>query len=205
MNSKRPIVGAKVLTMLAFLVLLSTTYMLRGEALTLSRIGFSTDKAKADLEHQRVLETYPDQVKRYEVAMKNYELQLKHYEEMLELYGRDYKSYVAKMQDKYAPPQLPQRPEPSPPAELEQRMAEIQVEFRQQKFHYFQMTTTLNWVSWMASLALVGGLLYLLMFDLEGQRVFYGVVLVVSFVFLIGPAWQTLLTGIVGILQPEWF
>ena len=53
MTSKRPIVGAKALVMLGFLVLLSTTYTLRGEALTLSRIGFSADKAKADLDEAR--------------------------------------------------------------------------------------------------------------------------------------------------------
>ena len=205
MNSKQPIVGAKILTMLGFLVLLSTTYILRGEALTLSRIGFSADKAKADLEQQRLMDTYPERVKRHKVEMKNYELQLKHYQEMLDLYSKDYKGYVAKLEDKYTPPQLPQQPEPPPPAEVEQRMAEIKVEFRQQKFHYFDTTTTLNWVSWMAALALVGGLLYLLLFDLEGQRVFYVVVLVLTFVFMIGPALQTLLSGIVGILQPEWF
>lgn len=205
MNSKVPIVGAKILTMLGFLVLLSTTYILRGEALTLSRIGFSADKAKADLEHKRVVETYPERVERHEVAMKNYELQLKHYQEMLDLYHKDYKGYVARIQDKYTPPQLPQRPEAPLPVDVEQKMAEIKVEFRQQRFHYFRTTTTLNWVSWMSALALVGGLLYLLLFDLDGQRLFYVIVLILSFVFMIGPALQTLLTGIVGILQPEFF
>jgi hypothetical protein len=205
MNSKRPIVGAKILTMLGFLALLSTTYILRGEALTLSRIGFSADKAKADLDEKRVMDTYPERVKRHEVELKNYELQLHHYQVMLELYGKDYKSYVAKIQDKYVPPQAPQRPEAPLPAELEQKMAEIKVEFRQQKFRYFWTTTTLNWVSWAAALALVGGLLYLLMFDVEGQRLYYVVVLVLSFVFMIGPALQMLLSGLVGILQPELF
>ena len=54
--------------------------------------------------------------------MKNYELQLKHYEEMLELYSKDYKGYVAKIQDKYSPPQLPQLPEAPLPVEVERRM-----------------------------------------------------------------------------------
>ena len=48
MSSKQPILWAKLVAMLAFLVLLSTVYMLRGEALTLARIGFSADKAKAE-------------------------------------------------------------------------------------------------------------------------------------------------------------
>ena len=208
MSSQRSILWAKLVTMLSFLVLLSTVYMLRGEALTLGRIGFSGDKAKADLDQQRAKETYPERAKRHEVAMKNYELQLKHYEKMIDLYTKDYEGYMKLVQDKAAPPappQMPQRPEAPLPAELEQRMAEIKVEFRQQKSHYFQTTTTLNWVAWIAALGLCASLLYLLMFDLEGQRLLYVAVLVLSFVFMIGPALQTLLTGIVGLLQPEYF
>ena len=208
MSSKQPILWAKLVAMLAFLVLLSTVYMLRGKALTLARIGFSADKAKADLDEQRVQETFAERTKRHEVAMKNYELQLEHYEKMLEFYSTDYDAYMKLVQEKGAPPQppqMPQRPEAPPGAEYEQRMAEIKVEFRQQKFHYFRTSTALNWVAWIAALGLCGGLLYLLMFDLEGQRVFYAVTLVVSFVFMIGPVMQWLLAGIVGLLQPEYF
>lgn len=60
-------------------------------------------------------------------------------------------------------------------------------------------------MAWIAALGLCGALLYLLMFDLEGQRMFYVVILVLSFVFMIGPVMQWLLTGIVGLLQPEYF
>src|SRR5438552_7995306 len=128
---------------------------------------------------------------------------------MLETYSKDFDAYLKLVQETKGappqPPQMPQRPEAPPGAEFEQRMAEIKVEFRQQKFHYFRTATALNWVAWIAALGLCGGLLYLLMFDLEGQRVFYAVVLVVSFVFMIGPVMQWLLAGIVGLLQPEYF
>lgn len=147
MSSQRSILSAKLVTMLSFLVLLSNMYILRGEALTLSRIGFSADKAKADLDEQRVRETFPERAKRHEVQVTNYELQLKHYEKMLDLYSTDYDAYMKLVQDKAAPPQppqLPQRPEAPPGAEFEQRMAEIKVEFRQQKFHYFRTPTALN-------------------------------------------------------------
>lgn len=205
MTSTRAILWAKATTIVGFLVLLSTTYILRGEALTLSRIGFSADKAAADLEQRRAQETYPERVKRHQVEIKNHQLQLKHYEEMLDLYHRDYTSYAKRLKDDYEPPQLPEPPEAPPPAEFERRLAEIKVEFHQQRFHYFRMTTTLNWVAWISALAVVGGLLCLLMFDLNGQRVYYVVMLVLTFVFMIGPAMQSLLSGIVGLLQPDAF
>ena len=48
---------------------------------------------------------------------------------------------------------------------------------------------------------LVGGLLYLLMFDTTGQRWHYLVALTISFVFLIGPAFHSFITLIIGFLQ----
>src|SRR5438552_19175271 len=120
---------------------------------------------------------------------------------MLETYSKDFDAYLKLVQETKGappqPPQMPQRPEAPPGAEVEQRLAEIKVEFRQQKFHYFRTTTTLNWVAWAAALGLCSALLYLLMFDLEGQRLFYAVVLVLSFVFMIAPLAQWLLAGIV--------
>ena len=48
---------------------------------------------------------------------------------------------------------------------------------------------------------LVGGLVYLLMFDANGQRWHYLVALTISFVFLIGPAFDSIITGIIGFLE----
>ena len=48
---------------------------------------------------------------------------------------------------------------------------------------------------------LVGGLVYLLMFDADGQRWHYLAAMVISFVFLIGPAFHSIITGIIGFLQ----
>ena len=41
----------------------------------------------------------------------------------------------------------------------------------------------------------------LLMFDVNGQRWHYLVALVISFVFLIGPAFHSIMTGIIGFLE----
>ena len=47
----------------------------------------------------------------------------------------------------------------------------------------------------------MGGLIYLLMIDANGQHWHHSVALVISFVFLIGPAFHAILTGIIGFLE----
>jgi hypothetical protein len=56
-------------------------------------------------------------------------------------------------------------------------------------------------VACLAAMSLVGGLLYLLMFDQEGKRIFYLAVLVLSFVFMIGPSFHSILSGIIGLMN----
>jgi|TARA_B110001454_G_C12413987_1_gene306441 hypothetical protein len=52
-----------------------------------------------------------------------------------------------------------------------------------------------------AALSLVGGLLYLLMFDVEGKRIFYIIILVLSFVFMTGPSCHSIMSAVAGFLQ----
>ena len=156
---------------------------------------------------------------RYEAAQKNYELQEKHYRRMLNLYTTDYDAYVKAIKDKFKPPQLPVEPtppelppEPTPPEmqvpprpprspEYKQQLMEINTEFRAQKHHYFQATSVLNWVAMAGALCLVGGLVYLLMFDTANGRLIYFFVMVLSFVFLIGPSFHSIMSAIVGFLE----
>ena len=42
-----------------------------------------------------------------------------------------------------------------------------------QKYRYFRAATVLNRIAWAAALCLVGGLLYLLMFEAGNGRAFY--------------------------------
>ena len=48
---------------------------------------------------------------------------------------------------------------------------------------------------------LVGGLLCLILFDTANGRLIYFVTLVLSFVFLIGPSFHSIMSAIVGFLQ----
>ena len=200
MTSPRRIVLAKTSVLLGFLALLSTTYYLRSEVLALSRIRFSADDARARYELERMKLAFPDRLERHRVETKNYELQLEHYKEMLDLYRKDYGAYVQRLKDAYQPPQLPVRPQPPDTPEFQETLAQINTDFRARKYHYFRITGALNGAAWAAAMALVGGLLYLLLFDVEGQRWLYGVVLVLSFVFLIGPSFHSILSAIIGFL-----
>jgi bacteriorhodopsin len=84
---------------------------------------------------------------------------------------------------------------------LSDQLAQINAEFRAQQFHYFDSTSALNWVCCASALVLVGGLLSLIMFDTGSVRAFYLAVLVLSFVFMIGPSFHSIMSAIVGFLH----
>jgi len=182
-------------------VLVASTYYLRTEVLQLNEIRFSSDEARADYELEQFKKDFPHEQERHKVALKNYDLQVQHYEEMLELYQTDYSAYVRRIKDEYHPPQMPNRPQPPRPPEYQQKLMEINTQFRAQKHHYFETTSVLNWVAMTAALCLVGGLLYLVMFDTANGRLIYFFTLVLSFVFLIGPSFHSIMSAIVGFLE----
>ena len=105
-----------------------------------------------------------------------------HLTEMLELFKTNYDEYVKRRKDEYAPPRMPSKPPRPRSPELSDKLADINAEFRGQQYNYFNRTGKLNWVACVAALSLVGSLLYLLMFDIEGKRIYYIAVLVLSFV-----------------------
>jgi hypothetical protein len=59
----------------------------------------------------------------------------------------------------------------------------------------------MNWICGVSALILVGGLLWLIMFDEGAQRIPYLVVLVLSFVFMIGPSFHSIMSAIAGFLR----
>ncbi|MBT7065555.1 MAG: hypothetical protein HN919_04585 [Verrucomicrobia bacterium] len=198
----RNITIAKYISIGAFLVLLFATYYLRSQVLELNTIRFSSENIRADENIKDLKESYPLRTAQHEMQMKQYDIQMDHYKSMLELFNTDYDEYVKRKKDHFAPPQLPRKPQKPRSPELSDKLAGINAEFRGQQFHYFDMTSMLNWVACAAALALVGGLLYLLMFDVEGQRLFYLAVLILSFVFMIGPSFHSIMSAIVGFLRP---
>ncbi|NLS96101.1 MAG: hypothetical protein GXX96_28515 [Planctomycetaceae bacterium] len=202
MSHPRCIGLAKITACLGFLVLLSTTYWLRTEVLALNELRFSADETRAQHELTAYEDAFPHEEERYQVELKNYELEIEHFKTMFALYESDYEEYARRLEDKFEPPQMPVRPEPPRAPEYAKKLHEINTRFRARKHHYFEMTSRLNWVAWIAATALVGGLLYLIMFDSAGGRIIYFAVLVMSFMFMIGPSFHSIISAIVGFLEP---
>ena len=192
---------AKFITIISFLVLLFSTYFLRSKVLELNTIRMSSQNVMAEEAEKNLSESLPDRTKEYQNSLKQYEIQKKHYDEMLDLYESDYEEYVKRIKDKFVPPSMPRSPSKPVSPELSDEMQKIAIEFRKKQSHYFESTSKLNWVSCVAALALVGGLLYLLLFDLEGKRLFYVVLLVLSFIFMIGPSFHSIMSALAGFLQ----
>ena len=192
---------AKALSILGFLCLLSSTYLLRSEVLELNEIRFSSESLKSDEAMRELKENHPLRVQQYEVEKKNHDLRMEHYQEMLDLYQSDYDEYVRRIKDKYNPPYLPSKPQPPQPPEVGEKLAQTTLAFRKQQHEYFKMTKQLNLISLFSALLLVGGLLFLLMFDKGKERILYLAVLALSFFFMIGPSFHSILSAIVGFLQ----
>lgn len=193
--------SVKFIVIVAFMITLCSTYYLRSEVLKLNTIRFSSDNIRAEEELRQLKESHPLRQQEYEVAVENYDLQMEHYEEMLDIYRTDYDEYVRRLDDDYHPPRLPSKPNPPRTPEMSDRLAEINIEFREQQYHYYKTTSVLNWLCCLSSLALTGGLLFLIMFDVNNQRLFYVAVLILSFVFMIGPSFHSIMSAIVGFLH----
>ena len=198
-HSGGKIVGvAKIATLLGFLTLVFATYYIRSEVLALSDLKFSADQVRAEYERKQYRESFPQREAEYKAAVKQYELRKEHYEEMLELYRTDYDGYVQRIEDKYRPPNVPTAPNPPRPPEITEQLSQINAAFRSRKATYFEASRTLNWVSCAAALSLVGGLVTLMLLETGPTRWHYLVALVICFVFLIGPAFHSILSGIIG-------
>ena len=198
---KKDIAIAKYTTISAFLVLLFSTYYLRSQVLKLNTIRLSSENIRMEEVRRETEESLPVRQKEYELRMTNYQTEKKHYEDMLDLYQTDYEEYVKRTKDKFAPPRMPRKPTKPVSPELSDKLVEVGAEFRDQQYHYFSSTSKLNWIACIAALSLVGGLLYLLMFDVEGKRIFYIIILVLSFVFMIGPSFHSIMSAVAGFLQ----
>ena len=201
MSHSKLMAVAKIMAVVGFLALVVCTYYLRSEVLVMNHIRFSADAVRATHDLKELQESYPDRVRQHEVAMKNYQLQTQHYRTMLDLYENDYDEYVKRIKDEYHPPPLPNAPMKPDPPELAEQLFEINTDFRARKNQYFATISRLTWLACAAALMLSGGLLYLLMFDASGPRWHYLAALVLSFVFLIGPAFHSIITGIIGFLE----
>ena len=192
---------AKLVALLSFLVLVSITYFLRREALALSHIRFSSDEARALHGLEEMKASHPDRIERYKAAMVHYELEMKHYQKMLEVYRTDKEEYMRLVKGEYRLPALPHAPRKPQSPELSEKLHELNAQFRSRKNQYFSTALVFNWVTWIAALGLVGGLIYLLLFDPAPVRWYYLAALLIAFVFMIGPSFHSIVSGIIGFME----
>jgi hypothetical protein len=192
---------AKFCCLTGFLILLATTYWLRSEVLGLTRIRFSADERKVELERKQNRESFADRQKEHEIAQKNYDLQLKHYEKLMALYEQDFEAYAKLPRENLVVPQIPNHPVAPTPPEVTDQFRNIQSEFVLRRYRYFAVSEIGNWIACFAAVLLVGGLLYLLLFDAQTNRFVYVASLLLSFVFLIGPSFHSVLSAVIGLLK----
>jgi hypothetical protein len=191
----------KAITVFAFLVTLFATYFLRSEVLELNKIRFSSADIRATESSKRLKESYPLRVKEYEIALKNHELKMDHYNEMLKLYQTDYDAYVKRLKDDYRPPKLPQQPNKPQSPDVSDQLSRNNIAFRKQQYSYFDSAVYMNWIACISALTLVGGLLLLIMYDAERSPLVYMGILILSFVFMIGPSFHSIMSAIIGFLE----
>jgi hypothetical protein len=198
---RKALIAVKLVAIVAFLVTLGGTYIMRSEVLLLNEIRFSADNARAE---QRLLDmeaNLPLRTAEYEARMEHHELQMDHYTRMLALYRTDYSAYVTRLEDEYRLPPLPERPSPPSRPEYSEQLVEANAAFRAQQYDYFSTMRRLNGVACVSALLLVGCLLFLVLFDDGYPRVLYFASLLLSFVFLIGPSFHSILSAVVGLLE----
>ncbi|MCB9760046.1 MAG: hypothetical protein H6739_09455 [Alphaproteobacteria bacterium] len=197
----RILILARLVAMAGLLTLLMSSYVLRSEVIDLSAMHLDADAAKARNDLDRHQESYADRVAEFAMEQEDYTIRLQHYRDMLELYRTDYDAYVQRLDDAFRPPSPPTRPLPPQSPALKAELYEINTRFRERRAQYFHRLAVLNGVAAGASLATVGGLVFLLLFDERGRWWIYLALLSLSFVFLIGPAFHAMLTGLMGALR----
>lgn len=198
---KRLIPIIKLVTVAAFMVTLCATYYLRSEVLELNKLRYESNNLRSLDDQRQLRESFPLRMQEYKTEMQNYEIALGHYQEMLELYRSDYDAYVKRLKDDYRPPRLPTKPSLPDSPELSDQLAAIDAEFNQRQLNYFSRSAKLNWICCASALLLTGGLLFLIFFEDGKQKFLYVIVMVISFVFMIGPSFHSLMSAFAGLLR----
>ena len=202
MSNTRSIEIAKLAALIGFLALVMATYYVRSDVLSIVQVQFQAEEERVAAEYSRMQQSRPNRELRYAAEVKHFEIEADHYRKMVELFATNYEEYVKKIEDKFQPPVLPREPILPDPPEVAERINAAHSAFVSRKNQYFKTAILSTWVSAVAASLLVGGLLYLLLFDVQNsQRWHYLAVLTLSFTFLIGPALPSILSGLVGVLR----
>lgn len=211
---KSAIVTAKTLVIVSFVVLLATTYTMRSQLINLIWHIIKAEDIHLTTQLDRFKEGKATRETEYEINKARFDKAIAEYLEQLRAAALPSSNDQAKDQaSRYALQQqdlaehtwtqmLSNRPRLGMSPETREQLATVHDDFRRQQMAYFGAARTINWLIGLCAIALVTGILFLLMFEPGANRGAYVVVLVLSFVFFIGPAFYNALHVVAWRLSP---
>jgi hypothetical protein len=206
----RFLVIPKITVVLSIVGLLATSYFLRWNVLTLINHSMAAAEIAADERAARFREgsqarseAFAAELARYKLSMEKYLAALTATNKKVEQTPEEQRQAAYREQQQYQrETQVPPKPTLEQSPETRERIATISDQFRQDQVKFFTVATRLNWVVGVMVMLLVGSLLTLIMFDAGGPRVAYVAVLILSFVFFIGPALYSFLAAFAWRMEP---
>ncbi|MEM1354242.1 MAG: hypothetical protein AAGC44_14755 [Planctomycetota bacterium] len=200
----RAIVAAKIIVIVCMAMLLLTTYMLRSRVLNMVGQYINAENIVAEEQMSRFTSSSKERQQAYEAGLVRYQVQVQRYRDLLDMYENDFETYQQQMRDGRPPmaPPVPTRPNPPRTPEVQEQLAKTHTQFRKTRDSYFATARTLNLLVGLCAIGLIGGILFLIMFDANQPRFAYLVVLVISFVFVVGPALHSAMTFMAYSMRP---
>ncbi len=201
---RKSITAARVITIIAMMFLIATTYYLRSGILAMVNHQIDAQSATAQERLDNFADTAEFRQAEYEAGISRFDVAMSKYKELIELYASDFDAYQIKIGEEAntMPPPLPHRPYRPRKPEVADELAKINEAFRAERESYFSTARALNPVVALAAVALVGSLLYLILFDTNNARILYVILLTLSFIFIIGPAFHSILSIAAYNLRP---
>ena len=203
----RTLRAMKVIAIVSAAVLVLLSYGVRGVAVNLiTFLSKATDVVEtSDLEQFRAISSQRARV--FDAETKKYDAAIAKFEERVVAYEQEAESetdpYQARSQQQMQQQIVgPRPPTPPFPRAVEDRIADLNQEFRSSKHSFFQTLPALHIAAALAALVLTASLIGLALFDVPQARIANVMLLAVCFIFLIGPALFSAYTGFILWLDP---
>jgi len=200
----KAIAAAKLVLVLSTVGLLVISYGLRSRLLAMIWQSVSAQDIVATDQMRQYRESATDRETEYKARLAAFDAEMKVYLARIDLFVTDRDAYRRETQDGRAlqAPMLPVKPRPPRSPAVQDQLAQANEVFRTEREAYFRIAPAMNILAACFAIGVVGSLLFLICFDPRNGRIGYILVLVLSFVFLIGPALYSLITASVYRMPP---
>lgn len=187
------------ITVSGFVILLFTVYILRAQVVEITAMKYRVEDESRKVSDRRYEENFELRKKDYELQKQAYQMRVAHYNKMVKRFQEDYDTYRKERHPEAPIP--PRLPEPPSNPEEQKKVRELTTEFIAHRFGFYTTLYILCFVNLLGAAMLVGGIVTLILFERPKGRLAWLGLLVLSFVFLIGPAFHTILSALVGWLK----